>query len=27
VLENFTLDKMVKEIEAYLVGCFVRNSQ
>jgi len=23
VLENFTLDKMVKEIEAYLVGCFV----
>jgi len=26
-LENFTLDKMVKEIEAYLVGCFVRNSQ
>jgi glycosyltransferase involved in cell wall biosynthesis len=22
VLENFTLDKMVKEIEAYLVDCF-----
>jgi len=27
VLENFTLDKMVKEIEAYLIGCFVRSSQ
>jgi glycosyltransferase involved in cell wall biosynthesis len=27
VLENFTLDKMVKEIEAYLVGCFVRSSR
>jgi glycogen synthase len=27
VWENFTLDKMVKEIEAYLVGCFVRSSQ
>jgi glycogen synthase len=26
VLENFTLDKMVEEIEAYLVGCFVRSS-
>ena len=27
VLENYTLDKMVKEIEAYLVDCFVRNSR
>jgi glycogen synthase len=27
VLENFTLDKMVQEIEAYLVGCFNRNSR
>jgi glycogen synthase len=27
VLENFTLDKMVKEIEAYLVDCFVRASR
>ena len=27
MLENFTLDKMVKEIEAYLVGCFVQSSQ
>jgi glycosyltransferase involved in cell wall biosynthesis len=27
VLENFTLDKMVKEIEAYLVDCFVRSSR
>ena len=27
VLENFTLDKMVKEIEAYLVGCFVRSAR
>jgi len=27
VLENFTLDKMVQEIEAYLVGCFDRNSR
>ena len=27
VLENFTLDKMVKEIEAYLVACFARNSR
>jgi glycogen(starch) synthase len=26
VLENFTLDKMVKEIEAYLLSCVVRNS-
>jgi glycogen synthase len=26
VLENFTLDKMVKEIEVYLKDCFVRNS-
>ena len=26
VLENFTLDKMVKEIEDYLVGCLTRNS-
>jgi glycosyltransferase involved in cell wall biosynthesis len=26
VLENFTLDKMVNEIEAYLVDCFVRGS-
>ena len=25
VLENFTLDKMVNEIEAYLVDCFVMN--
>jgi len=25
VLENFTLGKMVKEIEAYLVGCFVKD--
>jgi glycogen synthase len=27
VLENFTLDKMVKEIEAYLVSNFVRSSR
>ena len=27
VLENFTLDKMVNEIEAYLVGCFIRSSR
>jgi glycosyltransferase involved in cell wall biosynthesis len=27
VLENFTLDKMVKEIEAYLVDCFVHSSR
>ena len=27
VLENFTLDKMVEEIEAYLVGCVVKNSR
>ena len=27
VLENFTLDKMVKEIEAYLVDCFVGSSR
>ena len=27
VLENFTLDKMAKEIEAYLEVCFVRNSK
>ncbi len=27
VLENFTLDKMVKEIEAYLVDCFVSSSR
>jgi len=27
VLENFTLDKMVQEIEAYLVSCFDRNSR
>jgi glycosyltransferase involved in cell wall biosynthesis len=27
VLENFTLDKMVKEIEAYLVDCFVNSSR
>jgi glycogen synthase len=27
VLENFTLDKMVNEIEAYLVDCFVRSSR
>jgi glycosyltransferase involved in cell wall biosynthesis len=27
VLENFTLDKMVKEIEAYLMGCFVGSSR
>ncbi|HEY9709366.1 MAG TPA: glycosyltransferase, partial [Oculatellaceae cyanobacterium] len=26
VLENFTLDKMVKEIEIYLKDCLVRNS-
>jgi glycogen synthase len=26
VLENFTLDKMAKEIEAYLVECFVNSS-
>ena len=25
VLENFTLDKMVQEIEVYLMGCFDRN--
>lgn len=27
VMENFTLDKMAKEIETYLVDCFVRNSR
>ena len=27
VLENFTLDKMVSEIEAYLVDCYVRSSR
>ena len=27
VLENFTLDKMVKEIEAYLLDCYVRSSR
>jgi glycosyltransferase involved in cell wall biosynthesis len=27
VLENFTLDKMVTEIEAYLVDCFVGSSR
>ncbi len=27
VLENFTLDKMVKEIEAYLVGCLPKSSK
>src|SRR6266487_827987 len=27
VLDNFTLDKMVKEIETYLVDCFVRSSR
>jgi glycogen(starch) synthase len=27
VFKNFTLDKMVKEIEAYLVDCFVRSSR
>jgi glycogen synthase len=27
VLEDFTLDKMVNDIEAYLVDCFVRNSR
>ena len=27
VLENFTLDKMVNDIEAYLVECFTRNSR
>ena len=27
VLENFTLDKMVNEIEAYLVDCFVERSE
>ena len=27
VFKNFTLDKMVKEIEAYLVDCFVRTSR
>jgi len=27
VLENFTLGKMVQEIEAYLVSCFDRNSR
>ena len=27
VLANFTLDKMVNEIEAYLMGCFVTSSQ
>ena len=26
VLENFTLDKMVQEIEVYLMGCYDRNS-
>lgn len=26
VVENFTLDKMVEDIEAYLVGCFARSS-
>jgi glycogen synthase len=27
VLENFTLDKMVKEIEAYLMDCFANSSK
>jgi glycosyltransferase involved in cell wall biosynthesis len=27
VLENFTLDKMAKDIEAYLMDCFVRTSR
>jgi glycosyltransferase involved in cell wall biosynthesis len=27
VLENFTLDKMVNEIEAYLMDCFIRSSR
>ena len=27
VLENFTLDKMVNEIEAYLVDCFAKSSR
>jgi len=27
VLENFTLDKMVKEIEAYLMDCFAKSSK
>ena len=27
VLENFTLDRMVKEIEAYLVDCFAASSE
>jgi hypothetical protein len=27
VLENFTLEKMVNDIEAYLVRCFVKSSQ
>ena len=27
VLENFTLDKMVSEIEAYLLDCYVRSSR
>jgi glycosyltransferase involved in cell wall biosynthesis len=27
VIENFTLDKMVNEIETYLVNCFIRISQ
>jgi glycosyltransferase involved in cell wall biosynthesis len=27
VMENFTLDKMVNEIEAYLMGCFVGSPQ
>ena len=27
VLENFTLDKMVNEIEAYLVGCVDKSSR
>jgi glycogen(starch) synthase len=27
VLENFTLDKMVNEIEAYLLDCFTRSSR
>jgi glycogen synthase len=27
ISENFTLDKMVREIEAYLVDCFVRSSR
>ena len=27
VLENFTLDKMVEEIQAYLVDCFAKSSR